>query len=129
MLDLCCGLGSISLEASSRGMKSVTGVDIHGATLRWLRGVLEMLDDQSIKLVRSDVIKFLKKSVEKYDLIFSDPPYEYEHYDELIKLSLETIQQEGVFILEHRSKIRFDDHPNFTDHKSYGEVSFTFFRK
>ena len=47
----------------------------------------------------------------KYDIIFADPPYDYPHIDELIKLSCHALEKKGIFILES-SKNEFIIIPN-----------------
>jgi 16S rRNA (guanine966-N2)-methyltransferase len=37
------------------------------------------------------------------------------------------LKPDGLFVLEHSSKNSFELHPNFSDHRSYGSVNFTFF--
>ena len=35
----------------------------------------------------------------------------------------------GLFVLEHGKDHRFDSHPSFVEHRAYGSVNFSFFRK
>ncbi len=128
-LDLFTGIGSISLEAASRGAQRVTAVDRHGPNLYWIRQQLELIGEKNVDLVRNDAIEFVKRSELNYEIVFADPPYAYDRYDALIEAITEKLQQSTVFILEHRKGLHFSEHPNFVDEKNYGEVAFSFFEK
>ena len=38
------------------------------------------------------------------------------------------LKENGIFILEHGREHQFEQHPNFTQHRCYGAVNFTFFQ-
>ena len=67
----------------------------------------------------------------KYEIIFADAHFETEEnkYNEMIDLVLnnELLKPNGIFILEHQSRIKFT-HPNLKDTRKYGNVSFSFFQ-
>jgi len=78
-----------------------------------------------------DVFQFIKASKKSFDLIFADPPYDLSTIEELpeIILSKEMLAPEGILVLEHSKKNSFNAHPSFFDHRNYGSVNFSFFRK
>ena len=129
MLDLFAGIGGISIEAISRGAASVTSVDINYHSISWLSKINKDLQITNLKALKADAISWLGKNETQFDLVFADPPYDYEHYDLLISNVLEkALMNEGLFILEHRRNISFEEHANFVEDRKYGEVKFTFFR-
>lgn len=129
MLDLFSGIGSISVEAASRGAKEVTSVDINHNALRWMSQLKSELSISNLIAVRADALKWIGKTDKRFDLVFADPPYEYDQYDQLISGVIENaMMNEGLFILEHRQNISFEEHANFAEDRKYGEVKFTFFR-
>lgn len=134
VLDLFAGIGSISLEFTSRGCKDVTSVEMnpkHAAFISATSRELEM--DSQINVIRGDVFDYLKKNRnrKKYEIIVADPPFETEEskYQELISLVLNNhyLKENGVFVLEHQSRTKLE-HPNITDTRKYGNVSFSFFK-
>lgn len=130
VLDLFSGTGNVAIEFASRGSKRITAVDAHFGCIRYINKTAKELD-LPIRTIKSDVLKFLSKTLEKYDLIFADPPYDLslEELNQLIDLifSKELIAENGLFILEHTSQHDFSQHPHFLEIRKYGGTGFSFF--
>lgn len=134
VLDLFAGIGSISLELASRGCEDITAVEMnpkHAAFINTTAKDLEL--HHQINLQRGNVFDWLKKAKnygKTYDIIFADPPFDLpeNEYQELISLVLrpEIIKENGIFILEHQSRLKLE-HPNLKETRKYGNVSFSFF--
>jgi len=73
VLDLFCGTGALAIEALSRGADSAVLVDTKPALAR--RNVAELGLANRCELVRSDAIRYLARSDERFGLILCDPPY------------------------------------------------------
>jgi 16S rRNA (guanine966-N2)-methyltransferase len=73
VLDLYCGTGALGIEAISRGAARATLVDTRVSLAR--RNVRELGLDKRAEVVRSDVLRYLKRSRRRFDLVFCDPPY------------------------------------------------------
>jgi 16S rRNA (guanine966-N2)-methyltransferase len=130
VLDLFGGSGSISFEFASRGSPSVDVVDIDSHTLRAIDEMAAKLGIPGMKTIRSDSVRYLKLCRKEYDIIFADPPYAMKDLPELPDQVMQSslLGSEGIFILEHPKEYIFSGHPNFTDHRRYGNVNFSFFR-
>ena len=65
---------------------------------------------------------------EKFEKEFTVSKEEEKKYNELISLVLnnEFLKENGTFVLEHQSKMKLE-HPNLTETRKYGNVSFSFF--
>lgn len=133
VLDLFAGIGSISLELASRDCQDITAVEMnpkHASFISTTTAELQMA--LQINVQRGDVFDWLKKNRNKktYDIVFADPPFELDEkkYGELISMVLNNgfLKENGTFVLEHQSKMKID-HPNYTDTRKYGNVSFSFF--
>ena len=85
-LDLFAGTGNISYELVSRGCPKVTSVDLDFGCVKFIRETALKLDMKELIPVRSDVFRFLASQKMQYDLIFADPPYDCQRYDELVSL-------------------------------------------
>ncbi|MCH8546988.1 MAG: RsmD family RNA methyltransferase, partial [Cryomorphaceae bacterium] len=132
VLDLFAGIGSITLEFISRGSTRVTAVEKHPECVTFLLNTIHELaldDKEGFAVVRADVMSYLAKAFNKNDIIFADPPYEYEHYDEVIRLVFdrELLSEGGMLIVEHDQRRSFDQHPYFQEMRRYGGVAFSFF--
>ena len=126
ILDLFCGTGNISFEFSSRYKSEITAVDINKKCIRFVEKINKELN-LNIKTVLQDCFKFIKKNKNNYDVIFLDPPYDYDKYYEIKDLILENeiINKNGCLIIEHDKRIKFDE--KNTDVRKYGSVFFTMF--
>lgn len=131
VLDLFAGTGAISLEFLSRGAASVTSVEMAATQANFIRSVKEKLGDNALKVIRGDVFKFIASAKRPYDIVFADPPYDHPRFDEIPELILNSpIAAEGtLFIIEHGAKHDFSQLPGFEQHRAYGSVNFSIFRK
>lgn len=129
VLDLFSGTGSISYEFASRGAKSVTSVEIYELHHKYIVDNAEEFEFDNLQAVRANVFSYLRSTQRKFDVIFSDPPYDLPDSDKVIDLVLERemLKDGGILIVEHGRKKKFDTHPNFMESRSYGNVVFTFF--
>jgi 16S rRNA (guanine(966)-N(2))-methyltransferase RsmD len=125
VLDLFSGTGNLGLECISRGAATCCFVDQN------VLPVLKNIDMLGVKdkseVVKSDVLRFLKVSVERcFDLVFCDPPYNYESYTELLEY---ISRMKTVLILEHSGDFKLS--PEFEEmvflRRKVGAVNFTFF--
>jgi len=106
-LDLFAGSGAVGLEALSRGARHVDFVEEHQGRAEDIRALLEELGWKGKGRVwRTKALKFLEKTVEKYDLVFVDPPYgSPDLVAALTKLvEVKGIRPGGMAILEHPTK-------------------------
>lgn len=75
-LDLYAGSGALGFEAASRGAKSVVQVEQDSIACRALHENALKLKADQIKIVQSDVIRFLgANTAEPFDIVFLDPPF------------------------------------------------------
>jgi len=128
MLDLFSGTGSISYEFASRGCDSVTCIDRDYNHIRFIKKTSEELD-LGLNVIKADVFKFLKSSNNKYDIIFADPPFDMENFEDIPKLVKEGsfLLEDGILIVEHSDRFTWKDTiPDET--RAYGKVCFSFFR-
>lgn len=130
VLDLFGGTGNHSYEFISRGCKDVTYVDKFRGCIKFVEKTTETLDIQDfIKIVRSDVFKFMKRSTEQYNYIFAGPPYALPTIDTIPDVVFENqlLKEEGWFVMEHNPNHEYDNHPHFFQKRNYGKTIFSFF--
>ena len=103
VLDLFSGSGSLGIEAISRGAQAVTFVDISQNSLTILRKNLTAIKVvEPYSIVKRDVIRFLKQNTASFDLVFADPPFKWNQFNEMISLTLkpENLNAEGILVIE-----------------------------
>ncbi len=130
VIDLFTGIGSISLEFASRGAKTILAVDSHPASCLFIKDTASKLE-APIQVIQSDVFDFLNKTPITSNLIFADPPYNFEVEDleQITKLVKERklLKEEGVLIIEHSKHTELDSLDGFKEKRKYGSSSFSFF--
>ena len=128
VLDLFAGIGTLGIEAISRGAKKVKFVEKNSKIVKILDKNLDMLclSDRS-EIIRGDVMSFLDRECQKYDIIFADPPYRnYSFYDLYSPVS-NIMNDNGVFCYEsEKQDIR--EHENIKI-KRYGNTQVVLWRK
>lgn len=131
VLDLFAGTGSISYEFASRGARSVTAVEINATHYDFIRRTARELGCTSLFAVKANVFLYLKNCVKRFDVIFSDAPYDLAGSEEIISMVFEhdLLQEGGLLIFEHSRQLDFTGHSRFWQHRSYGSVQFSFFKK
>ena len=129
ILDLFAGTGSISYELASRGARYITSVEMAQTQLAFIHKTCQTLKIDNIRIVKQEVFRFLNSTNASYDLIFADPPYQMPNIDELPDKMLPHLKEDGLLIVEHGQKTSFESHPNLYDHRNYGNVHFSFFKK
>ncbi len=132
VLDLFSGIGSISLEFASRGVKSITSVDSNYGCVKFLNKTSEEFE-MTINVYKKDVYKYLNDINQQYDVIFADPPYHFpqEKFENLYQLVFDNklLKNNGLLIIEHSKKTDLSALENFDKLKCYGGNCFSFFRK
>ena len=76
VLDLFSGTGNLAIEALSRGASQVIAVESHFRSVRIINKNKEKLAiGEELKILKSDVFKFLKKNQNTFHIILIDPPF------------------------------------------------------
>jgi len=130
ILDLFAGIGSISFEFASRGTKNITCVDNHFNCIKFINSISKELEF-NITTIKSDAFKFLEKSNITADIIFADPPYNFEdsQFENIVQFVFDKnmLNEDGLLIIEHSKQTNLSNLPNFSYLKKYGGSVFSFF--
>lgn len=131
VLDLFGGTGNHSYEFISRGCQDVTYVDKFPGCIAFVRKTAKILEIESnIRIVKSDVFRFIERTTETYDYIFAGPPYALPLIDEIPDYIFkhQLLNPEGWFVMEHNPNHSFKEHPQYFQERHYGKTIFSFFR-
>lgn len=131
VLDLFAGTGNISYEFISRGCPEVTAVEKDLHCIQFIKKIFTELKAEHCSVVRANVFEYVKKCSLQFTVIYADPPYDTENYEELIEIIFEKkmLHEKGFFILEHQSKKHFSEHAFFIEERKFGNVGLSFFGK
>ena len=129
VLDLFAGPGSIGFEFISRDARGVVAIEQSERHISFLRKVCKLLDIDNYTVVKGDVFRYLQSCKMKFDLIFADPPYDLDSLAGIPDLifGYGLLKDGGLLVMEHSAKNNFSEHPNFSFHRNYGNVHFSFF--
>ena len=129
VLDLFAGTGSIGFEFASRGAGRVDMVEKESKNSNLLHKSIASLSAEKVRVIHSDVLKYIRYCSFQYDIIFADPPYDLDILPEIPDrlFQADILEEEGWFILEHGSSQTFSSHTNYQKTKKYGSVHFSFF--
>ena len=130
VLDLFSGSGNIAYEFGSRGAGPITAVDENFDCVKFIKKTADELE-LDINPVKSDVFKYLEKAPIKADIIFADPPYNYEPelLQKIVSITFERelLKENGALIIEHSKRIDISQAMQFQEIRKYGNSVFSFF--
>jgi len=131
VLDLFAGTGSISYEFASRGAAAVTSVEINTVHYNFIRSTAAAFGLDNIHAVKANVFLYLRNCSKRFDMIFSDAPYDLAGSERVVDEVFERdlLKENGIFVFEHSKSKNFSSHPNFKQLRSYGSVQFSIFGK
>ena len=107
VLDLFAGTGALAFEALSRGATRAVLVDTGREAHHLIRQNAEALDfTQRIELIKEPVLRALEslgRRRERFELVFSDPPYKQEAGLAVLEALDENalVAEGGVAVVEH----------------------------
>lgn len=130
MLDLFGGTGNHCYEFISRGCIDATYVDQFNGALNFVKSLAEELKiTPYIKIIKSDVFKYIGSTKKQYSYIFAGPPYGLKTLDTIPDKIFEhhLLLEGGIFVLEHNPSHNFTNHVNFREQRNYGTTIFSFF--
>lgn len=138
-LDLYAGVGSVGIEALSRGAKRVVFAEISDKSISLIKYNLKMLGfEDKADIVKCDVIKGFPKFQNKYDIIFMGPPYK-DGDKKALALTYPTLKnvvlffmlkKDGIVISQRHMKEPVDDVMGLDNYRTekYGDTIVAFYR-
>ena len=137
VLDLFAGSGQLGIETISNGAKLCYFIDNNQEVIKVLRDNIKTLNiSEYSKIILSDWKKMLNEfgsNNQKFDLIFVDPPYDYDVYEKVIKKvnELDLLNENGLLILEYANNKFLDEYDKLISikEKKYGYKFIKIFKK
>ena len=111
-LDIFAGVGSIGIEALSRGAQQAFFIEKDRRALSFLRQNLEIAQvKETGTIIAGDAIKSIRQLRGYFfGIIFLDPPYNFVSYQEVLGCIMEKgiLERGGIIIVEHYHKTRLE---------------------
>jgi 16S rRNA (guanine(966)-N(2))-methyltransferase RsmD len=129
VLDLFAGTGNISYEFAARGATAITAVDNDAVCVNFIRKTALSLSFDNLTALHTDVVAFLEGNDQQFNVIFADPPYTWDRYDDSLTLifTKNMLLPDGFLVIEHGNTVNFKSHPKFYQQRVYGKVNFSIF--
>lgn len=130
-LDAFCGSGAVGLEALSRGASRAVLTDISKTSCA-LAGKNAAALKAEAHIRCENALDYLNRTSERFDIIFLDPPYKFEHSFEALEIIARRglLNENGVCVLERESSDNRPIDGLFIEKvKKYGIAVLTFYRK
>jgi 16S rRNA (guanine(966)-N(2))-methyltransferase RsmD len=129
VLDLFAGTGNISYEFAARSAAEVLAVEINPSCVNFINRTAQALAFDKLSVLKTDVLLFLARSIQQFNIIFADPPYDWNEHNRIIELVFERnlLLPNGFLIIEHSENNNFETHPKFYQQRLYGKVNFSIF--
>lgn len=133
VLDLYAGVGSLGLEALSRGAADATFVEWHPPAVARLRDNVTSIGLGG-QVVSGDVADFVAGAGDMFDLVFVDPPYEQPlaSVEEVLEQLVDRLNPNAVVVLHRRfgeSRPRTPDGLELVWERRYGDAQIWRFSK
>ncbi len=133
-LDLFCGSGAVGLEALSRGAASAVLVDRDRKALGIAMNNQARLVAEGCVIRQIDLPQGLPRdrALADFDLIFADPPYEFEDWEELLSAAEAHLEGRGKLGVEHASATALPPQVRTlvqVSSRRYGATSLSFYER
>ena len=128
-LDLFAGSGSLGIEALSNGAKKCYFIDKHKEISEILKNNLKGIEN-SIILKKDYASALIELKGKKFDIIFLDPPYQYNLITPAIELIIKNdlLNDDGIIVCEYETEIIKTD-LELIKEKKYGSKMIRIYKK
>ncbi|CAN5480287.1 hypothetical protein BH10ACI1_BH10ACI1_35810 [soil metagenome] len=114
-LDLCAGIGTVGIEAISRGAMIGTFVERSAKLCSLIKKNVETSEIKvgHAEIIEGEIVPFMKKMAKRrryWDVVFFDPPAEADNEEILKYLSRGIcVKPNGILVIEHHSDKFFSE--------------------
>ena len=111
VLDLFAGSGSYGFEALSRGAARATFVDSSSVAVDIIKKNASKLNQENVTIIQGDVLAFLEQNLQEFSIIFVDPPYKLDVYEDVVKTLIRRniLSSNAIIVLESERELNIDE--------------------
>lgn len=133
VLDLFAGSGQMGIEALSRGAERAVFVDSSQRSLRCVNENLRATKfERYAEVINRDSYDYIKHTAKKFDIIILDPPYCFNHINNILPFVADKLNDGGYIICEYEKEADIDIIPDSLKVKKtykYGKINVTILYK
>lgn len=100
VLDLCAGSGALGFEALSRGAKQVVMIEPNLQQSKFLKQNIAVLKTEQVQIIQTTAQQALATLHENFDLVFLDPPYALNLWQELSEQVNPKLNKDALIYVE-----------------------------
>ena len=126
ILDLYAGMGTLGIEALSRGASKVVFVEKNRRVFKILKKNIDLFEPEKSYLILDDVNGYLKRVKNHvFDIVLADPPYSEVSFESIQAAAKSFLKPGGILCMEmKREAINNED----VRIKHYGSSQVVFWR-
>ena len=111
VLDLFAGSGSYGFEALSRGAGCATFIDSSSVAVDIIKKNAAKLNQENVTIIQGDVLTFLEQNLKEFSIIFVDPPYKLDVYEDIVKTLIRRniLSSNAIIVLESERELNIDE--------------------
>lgn len=131
-LDLFAGSGALGFEAFSRGAKSVVLIEQADQVFKNLVKISLSFNSPDLSINQADAIHYLHHTRQQFDIIFLDPPFAKDCYDDCLYLlaKRDCLCKGGLLYIESPAGVNPDPlHWQERKSKQAGNVCYSLYEK
>ena len=126
VLDLYAGMGTLGIEALSRGASKVVFVEKNRKVFKVLKKNINLFDAEKSYVVLEDVSSYLKRVKNHvFDIVLADPPYSEVSFESIQKSTKHFLKPGGILCMEMKRESIDNDNVRI---KHYGSSQVVFWR-
>ena len=134
VLDIYAGTGALGIEALGRGAESAVFVEQNSRLCGDIKRALERHGLAMLGTVkRGSALQTVGRLRGEFDLVFADPPYDLNEFEELFSRVDDAglLAQDAIVFLEHSKTTQLPDElpgMRLTTHRKYGDTALSVYR-
>ncbi|MFN8577680.1 MAG: 16S rRNA (guanine(966)-N(2))-methyltransferase RsmD [Candidatus Sericytochromatia bacterium] len=111
-LDLFAGTGLVGIEALSRGASKSFFIEKDFNAYKTLKKNINSFNlENNSEAFKINSTSFLEKTENSFDIVYIDPPYKSNLYNEVLKIfskKKELLNTDSILVIEYATKIHID---------------------
>ena len=124
VLDLFSGSGIMAFEAASRNAQSIIAIENNIKTAEKIKQNKKLLNISNLHIHAMDAFSFLRTTADKFDIVFIDPPYQWQEWNALWQYLPNGLKENAQVYIERNQKIEL---PHYLIENKNGKCGISYF--